>query len=66
MGGGTREAGGGRWRHFGHGPGDDASDNALDRAIFDELKPWRTSEANDGVDLTAARNNLASFGHSCA
>jgi hypothetical protein len=36
-----------------------------DRASLDPQQPWRTSEADDGVDFTDVLNNLASFGHSC-
>ena len=53
-------------QHFGHGPSDDALDEALDRRIPAAWEPWRTATANDGVDLVDALNNLQSFGHSCA
>jgi parallel beta-helix repeat protein len=36
-----------------------------DRSIPDPLKPWRTADSDEGVDLTDALNNLLSFGHSC-
>ena len=37
-----------------------------DRAILNPAKPWRTSDSDDGVDITDALNSLASFGDSCA
>ncbi len=40
--------------------------NLRDRDAFNTAKPWRTSEGNDGVDLTDALNSLASFGHDCS
>ena len=51
--------------HFGHGPNDDPEDNIMDRTIPNPSYPWRTAEANDGVDLTDALNNLSSFGDDC-
>jgi len=39
--------------------------NARDRWIPDANKPWRTAEANDGIDLTDALVNLKSFGATC-
>ena len=39
--------------------------NLRDRAVANQLKPWQLIEANDGVDLTDALNNLTSFGHDC-
>jgi hypothetical protein len=50
--------------HFGHN-GIDSFDNLLDRATLDTLKPWRASEANNGVTLVDAMANLKSFGHHC-
>ena len=52
-------------QHFGHGPNQDATDNALDRYLPDLSMPWRTAEANNGVDLVDALANLRSFGHTC-
>jgi len=37
-----------------------------DRMIPDPGQPWRTAEANDGVDLGDALNSLRSFGHDCS
>jgi hypothetical protein len=37
-----------------------------DRSIPDPLKPWRTADADDGVDLTDALVNLQSFGDDCS
>ncbi len=39
--------------------------NLRDRAVLNPAKPWRTSEANDGIDLTDAIFALLSFGHEC-
>jgi hypothetical protein len=39
--------------------------NLRDRAAPDMTKPWRSVEANNGVDLVDALANLKSFGHSC-
>ena len=39
--------------------------NARDRSHPDAAKPWRTEEADDGVDLTDALVNLKSFGATC-
>jgi hypothetical protein len=46
-------------------PGISGYANRHDRVILDQSKPWRTSEANDGIDLRDALNNLKSFGHDC-
>jgi hypothetical protein len=44
-----------------HGPA-----NALyDRLIPDSLKPWRSGEALNGVDLADAITSLQQFGHNC-
>jgi hypothetical protein len=52
--------------HFGHGPGDDPSDNEVDRALSgDPARPWHTDESNSGVTLTDVLNVLKSFGHDC-
>jgi alpha-tubulin suppressor-like RCC1 family protein len=53
--------------HFGHGPDDDAFDNALDRHAPDNAMPFRSAESplTNGIDLTDALVNLASFGHDC-
>ena len=51
--------------HFGHGPGDDAIDNLLDRDAPNPMASWQTVEMNDGIDLIDALANLKSFGHSC-
>ena len=40
--------------------------NLRDRGAPDDLKPWRTAESNDGIDLQDALHSLASFGHACA
>jgi streptogramin lyase len=37
-----------------------------DRASLNQAKPWRSSEAFDGIDLSDTLANLAQFGHSCA
>ena len=39
--------------------------DARDRMVPDPAKPWRTAEADDGVDLGDALNNLKSFGAEC-
>jgi glucose/arabinose dehydrogenase len=39
--------------------------NLRDRLVTDPDKPWRTSEANNGVDLQDALINLKSFGSNC-
>jgi hypothetical protein len=52
--------------HFGHGPGDDALDNELDRRTPDVVNfPWRSAEDNEGIDLSDALANMRQFGHSC-
>jgi hypothetical protein len=55
--------------HFGHGYNGgayvDASDNLMDRFVPNPAQPWRSAEANDGVDLRDTLANLASFGDSC-
>ena len=45
--------------------GESGPANLRDRQAPDSLKPWRTAEANDGIDLQDALHNLASFGHAC-
>jgi hypothetical protein len=37
-----------------------------DRSIPDPAEPWRTADADNGVDLTDALNNLPSFGDDCS
>ena len=37
-----------------------------DRAMLDTGHPWQLSDADDGLDLTDALNNLASFGDDCS
>ena len=51
--------------HFGHGPGDDALDNELDR---DAGGPgvWNTIASDTGIDLNDALVNLDSFGDDCS
>jgi subtilisin family serine protease len=39
--------------------------NLRDRYIPDLAQPWRTDEANNGVDLQDALANLKSFGNTC-
>jgi hypothetical protein len=39
--------------------------NIRDRAIPSMSEPWRTAEANDGVDLSDVLSALYSFGHDC-
>jgi len=55
--------------HYGHGyNGDayqDAMDNSIDRSTPNMAKPWRSAEANDGIDTRDALASLKSFGHSC-
>jgi hypothetical protein len=55
--------------HFGHlyngGAYVDPGDDDLDRSVPDSLQPWRTAEANNGIDLVDALNSLKSFGHNC-
>ena len=52
-------------QHFGHGPGDDPTDDLLDRRVLDNGKPWRMGESDSGIDLSDALNNLKSYGHHC-
>jgi len=52
--------------HFGHGPGDDALDNLLDRWVPNPAFPWQSDEANDGPALDDALANLKQFGHDCS
>jgi hypothetical protein len=49
---------------FGSAPGAPAA-NAHDRYVPDPSQPWRTAEADDGVDLEDALAVLASFGANC-
>jgi hypothetical protein len=51
-------------QYFGD-PGTSPQANLRDRAVPSMLKPWQLVEANNGVDLQDALNNLSSFGHSC-
>lgn len=49
--------------------GDDGTSvpaNLRDRASPDMLKPWRTAETDDGIDLNDAIVSLQSFGHDCS
>jgi len=46
-------------------PGITPAANARDRSAPDMLKPWRTAEANNGVDLVDALASLQSFGNIC-
>jgi hypothetical protein len=46
-------------------PGVSAAANQRDRFVPDMLKPWRTAEANNGIDLQDALASLQSFGNSC-
>jgi len=50
--------------YFGQ-PAGSGPPNLHDRSAPDTLKPWRTAEANDGIDLQDALHSLASFGHAC-
>jgi hypothetical protein len=52
-------------RKFGLPAPDGSPEDLLDRAIPNPSKPWRTSEADNGIDLSDALNNLRSFGHVC-
>ncbi len=49
---------------FGDG-GTSPAGNLRDRDTLDLARLWRTSEGNDGVDLSDALNSLQSFGHDC-
>ena len=40
--------------------------NLRDRYVPDPAQPWRTAESDDGVDLSDALYNLASFGTNCS
>ena len=51
--------------HFGHGPSQDSTDQTLDRYTPDLSQPWRTAEANDGVNTVDALAALRAFGDSC-
>jgi hypothetical protein len=50
--------------YFGQGSGSPEV-NLRDRAAPNVLKPWRSAEANNGIDLTDALANLKSFGSAC-
>ena len=51
--------------HFGHGPGDDALDNKLDRDVGGP-GIWNTIASDTGVDLNDALVNMDSFGDDCS
>lgn len=51
---------------FGVNPGDPGYDPLDDRDATDGAKPWRSSFAGDGIDLTDALVNLQQFGHTCS
>jgi FtsP/CotA-like multicopper oxidase with cupredoxin domain len=50
--------------YFGEPPGG-AAVNVRDRAAPNIAEPWRSVEADDGIDLSDALANLASFGDAC-
>jgi hypothetical protein len=50
--------------HFGASAPDGSPADERDRGL-NPLKPWRSAESDDGVDLTDALVNLQQFGHHC-
>jgi hypothetical protein len=50
--------------YFGN-PGTAPDGNLRDRYLPNGAFPWRSGEANNGVDLTDVLVNLQQYGHSC-